>query len=123
VLCLFAGAAIRCAPPGNKPTAAQRRACRPFLEEEIERLDPRVLLCLGEVAFDTTVAALRALGCDVPRPKPKFGHGATCTIGDRLLLGSYHVSQQNTFTGRLTPAMFDAVLRSARDGVNGGGRR
>lgn len=104
-------AAVRCAPPQNKPTPAERDACLPYLAWELELLPRvRVILCLGSFAWD---AALRLYGV---RPRRKFGHGAEHALEeDTALLGCYHVSQQNTFTGRLTPAMFDKVLARARD--------
>jgi uracil-DNA glycosylase len=103
-------AAVRCAPPANKPTPAEESACRPFLARELELCrNARVLVALGAFAWQ---AALRVT--DPPRPWPKFGHGAEATAGRYTVVGSYHPSQQNTFTGRLTPAMLDAVLRRAR---------
>ena len=103
-------AAVRCAPPANKPTPAERDACLPFLARELALLPAEVILALGTFAWD---AALRVGGA--PRPKPRFGHGAQAMLADgRALLGCYHVSQQNTFTGRLTPAMLDAVLERAK---------
>ncbi len=102
-------AAVRCAPPANKPTTAERDTCQPFLARELALLPARVIVALGSFAWD---AALRVGGA--PRPKPRFGHAAEATLADgRALLGCYHVSQQNTFTGRLTPAMLDAVLQRA----------
>ena len=103
-------AAVKCAPPANKPTPAERDACAPYLSEEVALLPLRVVLALGAFAWD---AALREFG--QPRPKPRFAHGAEVGLGAVTLLGSYHVSQQNTFTGRLTPDMLDAVLRRARE--------
>jgi uracil-DNA glycosylase family 4 len=104
-------AAVRCAPPANAPTPEERANCRPYLVRELD-LCPRagVLLALGGLAWD---AVLR--GLDAPRPWPKFGHGAEAPLGGRLLLGCYHPSQQNTFTGRMTPAMLDGVLARARE--------
>ena len=103
-------AAVRCAPPQNKPTPAERDRCLPYSARELELLDARVLVCLGAFAWD---AALRLLGV---RPKPKFGHGAEVRAGDVVtLLGCYHPSQQNTFTGVLKPEMLDAVLERAKD--------
>jgi uracil-DNA glycosylase family 4 len=107
-------ACVRCCPPANRPTPAERDACQPFLLREI-RLLPRLrcAVCLGAFAWDGTLAALAALG-NVLRPKPRFAHGAEVSIGPLILLGCYHPSQQNTFTGRLTRPMLDAVLARAR---------
>jgi uracil-DNA glycosylase family 4 len=106
---LWISAAVRCAPPQNRPTPAERDACLPYAGRELELLDARVIVCLGAFAWD---AALRLLGV---RPKPKFSHGAEQEAGSLLLLGCYHPSQQNTFTGVLTPEMLDAVLSRARE--------
>lgn len=107
---VWISAAVRCAPPQNKPAPAERDACLPYLERELELLpEARVLLCLGAFAWDV---ALRLFAV---RPKPKFAHGAEHRVGDIVLLGSYHVSQQNTFTGVLTPAMLDEVLRQSKE--------
>jgi uracil-DNA glycosylase len=104
-------AAVRCAPPANKPTPAERDACLPFLRRELDLCpNVRVVLALGALAWSATLGS-----AGPPRPWPKFGHGAEAPLGDATLLGSYHVSQQNTFTGRLTPAMLDAVLTRARE--------
>ena len=99
-------AAVRCAPPANRPTPQERERCRPYLVRELA-LCPgtRVILALGAIGWD---AALRTLA--PPRPWPRFGHGAEAPLGPVTLVGAYHPSQQNTFTGRLTPAMMDAVL-------------
>ncbi|CAA9422247.1 Uracil-DNA glycosylase, family 5 [uncultured Rubrobacteraceae bacterium] len=105
---LWISAAVRCAPPQNKPTPAERDACLPYAGRELELLDARVVVCLGAFAWD---AALRLLEL---RPKPKFAHGAECKVGSLVLLGCYHPSQQNTFTGVLKPEMLDAVLSKAR---------
>ena len=110
---LWITAAVRCAPPQNKPTPTERDACLPYAARELELLDARVLVCLGAFAWD---AALRLLDL---RPKPKFGHGAEVRAGDLTLLGCYHPSQQNTFTGVLTPPMLDAVLLRARELTGG----
>ena len=114
------GAAVRCAPPGNKPTASERAACLPWIARELDLLDGvRVLLALGGVAWDTALRVVRGAGWGAPRPKPRFGHGAEARLTGPdgravLLLGSYHPSQQNTFTGRLTRSMLDDVLAEAR---------
>ena len=106
---------MRCAPPANKPANDERDACAPFLVRELGLLsDVRVIVALGEFGWDAAIRALTALGHSA-RPKPRFGHGTEAQIGPYVLVGSYHPSQQNTFTGRLTPAMFDAVIRRARD--------
>ena len=112
----FITAPVRCAPPANKPLPSERDSCAPWLHAELALLrNARVLLCLGLFAWEAALRARAALtGEALPKPRPKFGHGAVAP-GERLtLLGSYHVSQQNTFTGKLTPAMFDAVLAQAR---------
>jgi uracil-DNA glycosylase family 4 len=108
-------AAVRCAPPGNKPAPDERDRCRPFLEREIGLCPAAtVLLALGALAWDAVLRGLAA-----PRPWSRFGHGAEAEVGDRVLLGCFHPSQQNTFTGRLTPAMLDEVLDRAREvGLN-----
>ena len=128
---VFITAANRCAPPGNKPTTEERDNCRPFMDRELDLVDAagrgiRVLIALGSFGWEQTLRALRARGCDVPRPKPKFGHLAEAQIGapavvagfprhDLTLLGSYHPSQQNTFTGKLTRPMLAAVFDRARE--------
>lgn len=110
----FVSATVRCAPPANKPTTEERETCRNYLETELDLLaDIRVMVALGGYAWSQVLRICRARG-DSPSPTPvRFGHGAEVTLGDRTLLGSYHPSQQNTFTGRLTPAMLDAVLERA----------
>ena len=105
---LWISAAVRCVPPHNKPTPKERDTCLPYAARELVLLDARVVVCLGAFAWN---AALRIFGCS---PKPKFAHGAEVTAGSVVLLGCYHPSQQNTFTGVLTPAMLDAVLLRAR---------
>jgi uracil-DNA glycosylase len=111
-------AAVRCAPPANKPTPQERENCLPFAVRELDLLaEVRVMLCLGAFAWDAALRVLAARGTAVPRPKPRFGHGAEYRP-DRphpLLLGCFHPSQQNTFTGRITPEMLDAILLRARD--------
>ncbi len=111
----YVTAAVRCAPPANKPTVAERDECRPYLDRELALLtEARVLIGLGSFGWDAALRSLAAGGREVPRPKPRFGHGAEATVGELTLLGSYHPSQQNTFTGRLTEAMLDDVLGRAK---------
>jgi uracil-DNA glycosylase family 4 len=112
---VYIAAAVRCAPPANNPTILERDTCAPFLVRELALLDSvRVVLALGAFGWDAGLRALAALGHVPPNGrKPPFGHGAEAVIGPYLLLGSYHPSQQNTFTGRLTPAMFDVVVARA----------
>jgi uracil-DNA glycosylase family 4 len=116
---LWIAAAVRCAPPQNRPTPAERDACLPWTAEELGLLTGvRVVLCLGAFAWD---AALRLRGlvagpaAPVPRPRPRFGHGAEWLQPPLPLVGCFHPSQQNTFTGRLTPAMLDDVLARTRE--------
>lgn len=111
---VYITAAAHCAPPANKPTAAQLHNCNEYLIEELRSMKPRVVLCLGGIAWKAVLAALRVTGAPLPSRLPKFGHGDECAVGEFTLLGSYHVSQQNTFTGRLTAEMFDTVLARAR---------
>lgn len=121
-------AAVRCAPPANKPTPVERATCGHWLDRDLELAAPtvRVLLALGAIAWDAALAAVRRIGGAHDRPKPRFGHAAETVlhVPDRLqdsgaastwtLVGSYHVSQQNTFTGKLTQEMLDAVLARVR---------
>ena len=110
----YIAAVNRCAPPGNKPTPAERDRCLPYLEREILALARlRVVVALGAFAWDGALRTLAALGHAV-RPRPPFGHAAEIEIGPFTLLGCFHPSQQNTFTGRLTTGMLDAVLERAR---------
>ena len=112
----FITAGVRCAPPANKPLPAEREACRPWLEAELRHLPRlRVIVCLGAFAWDVALRSLGTLGGSAPRPRPRFRHEAELDAGPVTLLGSFHPSQQNTFTGRLTPAMLDAVLARARE--------
>lgn len=109
-------AAVRCAPPLNKPTIEERDACAPFLAREIAILDEvRVIVALGQFGWNAVLRVLAQAGEPVPRPRPRFGHGAEVVIGERILVGSFHPSQQNTFTGKLTGPMFTTVLARARD--------
>ena len=112
----FISAVVRCAPPANKPTPEERDTCLPYLTEELRLLPAaQVLVALGAFAWDGALRALAAQGDPAPKPKPRFGHRAEAAIGPYVLLGSYHVSQQNTFTGRLTEKMLDGVFARARD--------
>ncbi len=108
-------AAVRCAPPANKPIPAERDTCAPWLQAELELVLPtvRAVVCLGSFGWDAALRALAEQGYDVPRPRPRFGHGASVELGGLTVLGCYHPSQQNTFTGRLTEPMLDAVLGRA----------
>jgi len=108
-------AAVRCAPPANKPTPAEQSTCRPYLVREIGLLEElKVIVALGAIGWDAALRTLAALGHPVPSPRPRFAHGAEAVIGPYRLLGTYHPSQQNTFTGRLTPPMLEAVLERAK---------
>jgi uracil-DNA glycosylase family 4 len=111
-------AAVKCAPPGNKPAPAERDACAPFLARELELLDPAVVVCLGAFGF--------AAACHhyAVRPRPRFGHGVEAAVAaGPTLLCSYHPSQQNTFTGRLTEPMLDAVFERATELASARGTR
>ena len=111
----YLSAVNRCAPPDNKPTPAERDTCLPFLAREIAALERlRVLVALGAFAWGGALRALSALGHPT-RPRPRFGHAAEAAVGPFVLLGSYHPSQQNTFTGKLTPQMLDAVFERAAE--------
>jgi uracil-DNA glycosylase family 4 len=137
----FISAAVRCAPPQNKPTKEEFDACRPYLIRECAALTrAQVILCLGQIAFTESLRMLAAAGVPIPRPRPRFAHAAEHRIGadtradtggrrppkqrppkqrPPVLLCSYHPSQQNTFTGRLTQPMLDAVLSRARRLIDG----
>ena len=111
---VYIAAAVRCAPPANKPTILERDTCAPFLVRELALLaSVRVVLALGAFGWDAVLRSLAAAGHVAAGGKPRFGHGAEARVGPYLLIGSYHLSQQNTFTGRLTPTMFDAVIARA----------
>jgi len=107
-------AACRCAPPANKLSPSQLTNCRNYLTSEIVILKPRVIICLGMVGWNAAIAAISEISDSFSRPKPKFAHGAICELEFTTLLGCYHVSQQNTFTGRLTEYMLDEVLNNAK---------
>ena len=113
-------ATVRCAPPDNRPTTVERDTCAPWIHREVALIAPtlRVVVALGGYGWDGALRSLAGAGYAVPRPKPRFGHGADAVLahpehGDLTLLGSYHPSQQNTFTGRLTEQMLDDVLGRA----------
>jgi len=106
---------VKCAPPANKPTPVERDRCRPWLEQELDELDRlRVVVCLGSFAWASAHAVLADRGIGVPRPRPRFAHLAESRTSGPTLIGSYHPSQQNTFTRRLMEEMFDAVFARAR---------
>jgi uracil-DNA glycosylase family 4 len=108
-------AAIRCAPPDNAPEREEIARCSGFFDREIALLPRvRVVVALGAIAWRAYVDSAARAGAPIPRPRPVFAHGASVALAGRVLLGSYHVSQQNTQTGKLTPAMFDAVLEEAK---------
>ena len=117
-LCLtgvYITAPVRCAPPANKPTLEERDTCLPYLVREMDLLPGiGVIVALGGFAWDAVLRSLSMRGIGIPRPKPRFGHLAEASVGDYRLLGSYHPSQQNTFTGKLTEDMMDAVFLRAR---------
>ncbi|MFG1620541.1 uracil-DNA glycosylase [Kribbella sp. NPDC049227] len=113
-------AAVRCAPPANKPTPEERDNCAPWYRRELELVLPatQAIVCLGKFGYDALLNGLAALGATIPKPRPKFGHAVEHQLrtphGEVTVLGCFHPSQQNTFTGRLTEAMLDAVLNRAR---------
>ncbi len=110
-------AAVRCAPPQNKPSPEERDTCAPWIEREVALLLPhvRAVVALGGFGWDAALRSLAAAGTALPRPRPRFGHGVEVDLGAVTLLGCYHPSQQNTFTGRLTVPMLDAVLGRAAE--------
>lgn len=108
-------AAVRCAPPANKPSVDERDRCLGYLVRELDVLtEVRVVVALGSFGWDAVLRTMVRRGVDVPKPKPRFGHGAETTVGPYRLLGSYHPSQQNTFTGKLTEEMLDTIFTRAR---------
>jgi uracil-DNA glycosylase family 4 len=112
---VYIGAAVRCAPPDNKPLPAEFANCHPYLQREFELLPGvRVLIGLGQIGFNAALGVLQAQGVPVPRPRPRFGHNVAYRLGKYTVIGTYHPSRQNTNTGRLTRAMFDAVFKRAR---------
>jgi uracil-DNA glycosylase family 4 len=115
----FITAAVKCAPPGNKPTPAERDECRPYLVRELELLGRlKVVLVLGAFAYEGLWSILRRDGVALPRKRPPFSHGLEVPLARFTIVGSYHPSQQNTFTGKLTPAMLDRVLERCRSIAN-----
>jgi uracil-DNA glycosylase family 4 len=112
----FVTAPVRCAPPANRPLPSERENCQPWLEAELALLDQvRVIVCLGGFAWDSALRVLTALGTPGPRPRPRFSHGAAAELGRFTLIGCYHPSQQNTFTGKLTEPMIDDIFTRARE--------
>jgi uracil-DNA glycosylase family 4 len=110
----YVSAVVRCAPPANRPLPEERDNCLPYLERELRLLErARVIVALGSFAWDGALRALAGLGFDRPRPRPRFGHGAEAEIGPFALLGCFHPSQQNTFTGKLTEEMMDEAFARA----------
>jgi uracil-DNA glycosylase family 4 len=109
-------AAVRCAPPANQPTPDERDACQGWLLRELDALPSlRAVLCLGAFGWEAALRALRARGAAIPSPAPRFGHEAEARVGGLTLVGSFHPSQQNTFTRKLTVPMFDAIFARARE--------
>lgn len=114
-------AAVHCAPPGNKPSLAEFNRCRPYLVDELKIFShARVVIVLGKIAFDAFLAAYQETGGVVPKPRPRFGHGLSVSLpsGQRLI-SSYHPSQQNTFTGKLTGPMFQNIFALAKAALSG----
>jgi uracil-DNA glycosylase family 4 len=110
----YVAAAVRCAPPANKPTTDERDRCLPYLVRELELLDQvKVIVVLGAFAYEAAWRVLGSAGEKLPRPRPRFGHGLEVPLTRATLLGCFHPSQQNTFTGRLTEPMLDAVMNRA----------
>jgi uracil-DNA glycosylase family 4 len=114
-------AAVRCAPPDNKPNWIEFERCQPYLVQELELFEAvRVVIALGKIAFDSFLAAHQKNGGTVPKPRPRFGHGASVVLPNGVtLIGSYHPSQQNTFTGKLTRPMFHSIFARARAALAG----
>ena len=108
-------AAVRCAPPANKPTITERDTCAPYLLRELAVLEPAVIVVLGSFAYEAIWRTLRDLAIDRPTPRPKFGHGVEVATAGPLILCSFHPSQQNTFTGKLTEDMLDRIFFRARE--------
>src|SRR5262245_1217825 len=116
----YIAAAVRCARPANKPTPAERDRCLPFLARELELLEMvRVIVVLGAFAYDAVARVLALAGTPPPSPRPKFAHGLEVATARAVVVGCYHPSQQNTFTGKLTEPMLDDVFRRARELATG----
>ena len=115
----YIAAAVRCAPPDNKPTREEFKACRPYILEELRLLKRlQVVVALGKIAFDEYLKACKTLGQLLPSPIPKFGHGKSYSLPQGItLIGSYHPSQQNTFTGKLTRPMFHSIFELAQKSI------
>jgi uracil-DNA glycosylase family 4 len=112
--------AVRCAPPGNRPTPAERDECGAWLDAELRALDNVVaFVALGAYAYVSLWRSLARIGMELPRPRPRFAHGLTVELGSRTISASYHPSQQNTFTGKLTVEMLDDVLEAVRETIDG----
>jgi uracil-DNA glycosylase family 4 len=112
----YVTAVNRCAPPGNKPTPEERDRCLPFLVRELVALERlRTIVALGAYAWDGALRAIGQTGETIPSPRPRFGHAAEAAVGPYVLVGCFHPSQQNTFTGKLTADMLDAVLHRAME--------
>ena len=113
----YVTAGVRCAPPGNRPTTGERDRCADFLRREVEILwdGLHTIVTLGGFAYSVVLRTLAERGVAIPRPRPAFGHGVEVDLGTVAVLASYHPSQQNTFTGKLTEPMFDAIWRRARE--------
>jgi uracil-DNA glycosylase family 4 len=113
----FIAAAVRCAPPANRPTTQERDTCAPYLMREMGLLldQLRVVVVLGSFAYESVWRALRNTGVALPSPRPRFGHGVEVATGGPVIVCSFHPSQQNTFTGKLTEPMLDAVFTRARE--------
>ena len=113
-------AAVHCAPPGNKPSLTEFNRCRPYLVDELKIFSHvKVVIALGKIAFDAFLAAYQETGGVIPKPRPKFGHGRSLDLPNgQLLISSYHPSQQNTFTGKLTRPMFQHVFALAKAALN-----
>ena len=114
-------AAVHCAPPGNKPALGEFKRCRPYLVQELKIFrQVKVVIVLGKIAFDSFLAAYQENGGAVAKPRPKFGHAVSIELADGLkLICSYHPSQQNTFTGKLTKPMFQSIFDQARAALRG----